>query len=86
VNPVHLFLGTNADNIRDAMAKGRWKKPPGVRMYGERNHNAKLSALQVYEVRAARLGGESLKSLAARYSVAESCISRIANGRRRQSE
>lgn len=28
VNPNHLFLGTQADNIHDAMAKGRHSKPP----------------------------------------------------------
>jgi hypothetical protein len=27
VNPVHLFVGTQADNIHDAMAKGRNKTP-----------------------------------------------------------
>lgn len=27
VNPDHLFLGTNADNIQDAAKKGRWKNP-----------------------------------------------------------
>lgn len=27
VNPVHLFLGTNADNMRDAAIKGRCKGP-----------------------------------------------------------
>lgn len=25
VNPDHLFIGTNLDNIKDKMAKGRWK-------------------------------------------------------------
>lgn len=28
VNPAHLFLGNAKDNTRDAMNKGRWKKPP----------------------------------------------------------
>jgi hypothetical protein len=28
VNPDHLFAGTQLDNIRDAMAKGRHSKPP----------------------------------------------------------
>ncbi len=29
VNPAHLFLGTNSDNIKDSYAKGR-SKPHGV--------------------------------------------------------
>jgi len=29
VNPEHLFIGTDADNVRDKMQKGRWRiKPP----------------------------------------------------------
>jgi hypothetical protein len=27
VNPDHLFLGTNLDNIKDSMQKGRRKRP-----------------------------------------------------------
>jgi hypothetical protein len=27
VNPYHLFLGTNSDNIKDAFRKGRMKSP-----------------------------------------------------------
>ncbi len=44
VRPDHLFLGTNADNIRDKTVKGRAAK-------GEINGNAKLTAEQVRAIR-----------------------------------
>lgn len=34
VNPGHLFLGTNSDNIKDAIAKGRFAPP---RLFGADN-------------------------------------------------
>jgi HNH endonuclease len=46
VNPAHLFLGTQADNIRDMRAKGRWKYKPRNQS-GERNPNAILSDAEV---------------------------------------
>lgn len=49
VNPNHLFLGTQADNIRDAVKKERLVKPP--KLTGARNPNNKLSAEQVLEIR-----------------------------------
>lgn len=45
VNPAHLFLGTNTDNVADACAKGRMMK-------GERHTNAKVNATIVVEIRA----------------------------------
>jgi hypothetical protein len=45
VNPDHLWLGTAQDNIRDAMKKGRYVKPPV--QIGADNFNAKLTEKQV---------------------------------------
>ena len=44
VNPNHLFLGTQADNIGDSVVKGRHQR-------GERNGQAKLTQAQVQEIR-----------------------------------
>lgn len=48
-NPGHLFVGTNQDNVRDAVRKNRHSKPPTGS--GERNNFAKLSAEDVAEIR-----------------------------------
>lgn len=38
INPAHLFLGTNADNVADKIAKGR-----AVNVHGVQNGYAKLT-------------------------------------------
>ena len=47
VNPRHLFLGTNSDNVADRVAKGR-----SARLRGARNPRAKLTPEAVAEIRA----------------------------------
>lgn len=49
VNPDHLFLGTQNDNIQDMIRKGR--KVYGVCPRGEAHGRAKLTAAQVAEIR-----------------------------------
>lgn len=51
VNPAHLFLGTQADNMRDMDAKGRRVTPD---RRGESNGRAALSEEQVREIRRLR--------------------------------
>ena len=46
VNPAHLFLGTNSDNMTDKKNKGRCNTP-----VGERNAWSKLSTEIVLEIR-----------------------------------
>jgi len=59
VNPDHLFLGTQKDNIADAITKGRQAKGlthgsvthPGLHR-GEKNPSAKLTEVEVSQIRA----------------------------------
>lgn len=68
VNPAHLFIGTQSDNMKDCGAKGRSGKK------GERNIMAVLSDVQV---RTIRQSGKSYDDLMAEFEVSRSTISSI---------
>jgi hypothetical protein len=72
VKPDHLFLGTQADNIRDMVGKGRHRGASG-----EKNGRAKLSRDQVESIRASQL---SATRLAVHYSVSVALIGAIRSG------
>jgi hypothetical protein len=75
VNPAHLFLGTQAENIRDAITKGR-------HIHGERVGSAKLTQGQVLRIEwLYRVRGFSQHHLARRYGVTQSTIGSIVNGK-----
>lgn len=72
--PEHLFLGTNADNVADAVAKNR-----NVR--GERVGTAKLTADMVARIKLELLVGKaSRRLLGQQYGVSERAIAKIASG------
>jgi len=51
VNPEHLFLGTQKDNIHDAIRKGRAVFPKVLR--GEEKSNSKLTEMDILVIRLA---------------------------------
>lgn len=75
VNPAHLFLGTDGDNHRDMMTKGRWR---GNGVKGERHRWNKLTEPQA---RRAKFGNELGYKLAEEFGVRKSTISEIRQGR-----
>lgn len=70
VNPDHLFVGTQADNMADKVSKGR-------SALGETNGRAKLTDTQAYEIKHSQARG---KDLAKQYGVSPSRISAIRCG------
>lgn len=77
VNPAHLFLGTQADNIRDCWDKGRGVFPENA---GEKHGQSKLTEGQVKEIRARRNAGDLTTDLAKEFGVARTTISGIVCG------
>lgn len=71
VNPAHLRLGTQAENIADRNAKGRQAK-------GVRTACAKLNDEAVRDIRRTlRTGAATQRALARQYGVSDSIISTI---------
>ncbi len=72
VNPDHIFLGTNNDNVQDCVRKGRQRSSRGVK-----HHSAKLTPHQVVEARMRHFCGETTASLASAYGIVESAMYKI---------
>ena len=77
VRPDHLFLGTHAENIRDAVQKGRHRSPS---LRGEGHPQAVLTESQVREVRRLARAGYHHSDLAVMFSTARTTIGRIVRG------
>lgn len=76
-NPEHLFLGTNHENVRDSLNKGR-RSP----RKGENNGQHKLTAAQSQEIRQKYVQGEiRYADLANEYGVSAVQIGHIVTGK-----
>lgn len=79
VNPGHLYIGTNQDNVRDKVARGRSSFPHPERR-GELHPLAKLTREQVNEILAKPFVFGSGKELAEKFGVSRALITRIRKG------
>ena len=70
----HLYLGTNADNGKDAARDGSMAR-------GERHYGARLTERDVHEVRRQLADGSSRKAIAAAFGVSYSTVRCIDEGR-----
>lgn len=80
VNPKHLFLGYNSDNVADKVAKGRQAKGDAIalKLQGEKGGRAKLTEPIVLAIRKEwRSKRTPQDMLARRYGVTQSLISHI---------
>lgn len=72
VNPKHLFLGTNLENIQDRHIKMR-------DAFGEKNSHAKLTRDCVSAIRKRAMNGERQRDLCKEYKISTSQICSIVN-------
>jgi hypothetical protein len=91
VNPNHLFAGTATENFRDCQSKGRmkWKTDhlyrthPELSSRGERHGNAKLTEVDVIEIRRMFATGlYSQPEIAAKFGIAATNVCLIVNRKR----
>lgn len=78
VNPDHLFLGTQKENVQDMFKKGRQHSNRAPE--GERNHMSKLTEEKVKSIRDLHSKGTiTQKALSAMFNVSPMTICRVVN-------
>jgi hypothetical protein len=75
INPNHLFIGSNTDNMRDCVKKGRYVGPP--RMRGVKHPKSKLNDSSVAKIRE-MYGNKTIVEIAKIFNIAPSLAHRVA--------
>jgi hypothetical protein len=82
VNPLHLWLGTQLDNIRDRETKGRGNYS-GITLdqRGEKNRRAKLKNSDIPEIRRLLKAGHTQREIAKLFNICQATIYLIKHGK-----
>lgn len=78
-NPAHLFVGTQGDNVRDCVAKGRGRRQFEAGS-GHPRHNGKLTFAVVERAKQLYASGVSQTEIGRRLGVHSATISRAVRG------
>lgn len=83
INPWHMYLGTNKDNIGDSKNENTFKsiKHPG---WGQKHHLSKFSNEDIENMKNLRNSGKTYKEIGEIFKTSPSYISQIYNGIRRK--
>lgn len=81
VNPAHLELGSQIENIGDMIQRRRQSQPPHPK--GKAHHNLKLSDDDVRAIRKSASEGQRQAEMVRHYKVSRSVISQIVSGKTR---
>jgi hypothetical protein len=73
VNPAHLFLGTNSENVADMVSKGRQSR-------GEKHPVSRYKEYEIVEMREKHRSGVSIQQLARNYGMNPGTMYRILRG------
>lgn len=74
VNPDHLFIGTQEDNIRDCLNKDR-------NAYGSRNAKAKLKEDDIFSIKVRYKNGVTMQEIGNIFGVSKNTISQVINNK-----
>lgn len=77
VNPAHLFMGTQGDNIRDAASKGRVRLPM---LRGEQHPNSKATDSRVCDARRAFAAGSSKAEITRMLGLSKKTVTSLLTG------
>ena len=80
INIEHLFLGTNTENMRDAVRKGRLRGVHGCRD-GEKHPRATITDAQAVAIRAIHAAGVSYPAIARQLGVSKYAVAQVGSGR-----